>query len=138
MKIIYTAIFFDDNTKSHIKDLSNQVFNSLLEEEKIHHVTISFGSKTHPMIGKEVSFNISGYAKDTNCQAFVVSCSDVTFDNKIPHITVAHSSKVKPVYSNTLLQEQPIYNLDRKYPFTGRIGYFVKDKYSEGIVYENL
>lgn len=83
---------------------------------RAHHMTVMFrqgGLTTQDLetyrafFGQDVKLHVNGLAADDNCIAVVVK-PDPSFpmQNKIPHITVAHSKSVSPVYSNTLLMDR--------------------------------
>lgn len=83
---------------------------------KAHHMTVMFRQggllaqdlETYKhFFGQNVKLNVTGIAADDNCIAVTVK-PDATFplQNARPHITVAHSRSVSPVYSNTLLMDK--------------------------------
>lgn len=124
MKIIYTGIFFDENTRHLLKDLAINTFVNLMENIKLHHITLNFGKEESYLLGKEVEFEIVGYVKDDLCQAFIVNLPDDITTNNVPHITVAHSNKVAPKYSNELIANSKSFNFDNSIKFSGKVGYF--------------
>lgn len=78
---------------------------------RAHHMTVKFGVTTQDMeiykqyFGEDVHLIVAGIAYDKNCVAVKVKPS-VNFPMQPnPHITVAHSRAVSPVYSNTLLAD---------------------------------
>ncbi len=56
--------------------------------------------------GEDVHLTITGIASDDNCVAVTVKPSVAFPMTGIPHITVAHSRSVSPVYSNNLLSDR--------------------------------
>lgn len=138
MKVIYSAIFLDETTKNDLKNLAQDVFGSLYENEKTHHITLSFGSQRTKRVGDYLDFEVIGYCKDENAQAFAVFIKDADVENKVPHITVSHTDKVTAKYSNELFEKSKTYALDKQIKFRGRVGYFVRDKSEEKIVYEQV
>lgn len=134
IKTIYSAIFFDDNTKNNIKSLAEQIFKSFYENVKIHHITLFFGEREFEY-NKQVNFNIVGYSKDEFCQTFVVDLIDNISgieENKKLHITVSHTSNVTPSYSNELLEKSKIFMFDKPIKFSGKVGKYTR----QGIFYE--
>lgn len=138
MRIIYSAIFLDETTINDIKSLAHDVFGSLYENVKLHHITLNFGSKKTNRVGEYLDFEIIGYCKDENAQAFAAFIKDADVENKVPHITVSHTDKVTAKYSNELFEKSKTYTLDKQIKFRGRVGYFVRDKSEEKIVYEQV
>jgi hypothetical protein len=65
--------------------------------------------------GEEVNLEVVNWAKDQFGVAVVVKPSKAVpfVEIKIPHITVAHSNMVGPVYSNTLLAEDDKWDVVR-------------------------
>lgn len=82
---------------------------------RAHHMTVKFrngGLLNEDMeayrqyFGEDVKLMVTGVAADENCVAVTVKPS-VGFPMQAnPHITVAHSRSVSPVYSNTLLADR--------------------------------
>ncbi len=83
---------------------------------RAHHMTVLFrqgGLMAQDMetyrnfFGQDVHLNITGIASDDNCVAVTVKPNaNFPLQNAIPHITVAHSKQVSPVYSNNLLMDR--------------------------------
>jgi hypothetical protein len=82
-----------------------------------HHMTVKFNLNIHDfekyavLFGKPVNLQVIGIAIDNNAVAVKVSPSpSIEMESsQIPHITVAYSSNVSPVYSNTLLRESEVH-----------------------------
>lgn len=79
---------------------------------RAHHMTVKFKPQVsdlqalHQFFGKKVELHVISFASDENCAAITVSPTPVLPVTNIPHITIAHSKSVGPVYSNTLLQNK--------------------------------
>lgn len=80
--------------------------------KRAHHMTIKFKpnqsevNSLSSLIGQEVHLTANYCAMDNYCIAVVVENDKNLKINQIPHITIAHSKDVKPVYSNTLLADK--------------------------------
>jgi len=80
---------------------------------RAHHMTVKFKPQAADMqalqqfMGQKVELHVLNFASDDNCCAVTVSSNPkLPINNGIPHITIAHSKAVSPVYSNTLLQNR--------------------------------
>lgn len=83
---------------------------------RAHHMTVLFrqGGLTmqdmetyRALFGQDVKLHVNAIAADDNCIAVTVRPEpSFPLQNSIPHITVAHSKAVSPVYSNTLLMDR--------------------------------
>ncbi len=79
---------------------------------RAHHMTVKFNPLTQDMetykqyFGEDVHLTVTGIASDDNCVAVTVKPSASFPMNGLPHITVAHSRSVSPVYSNNLLSDR--------------------------------
>lgn len=76
-----------------------------------HHMTVKFNPtisdfrKYEKFFGQEISLNVVGIAVDQYAVAVKVMPSPhVDSANVVPHITIAHSDQVRPVYSNELFE----------------------------------
>lgn len=124
MKIIYTGIFFDEETKNKLKELALNSFMNLMENVKLDHITLNFGREESYLINNEVKFQVIGYVKDDLCQTFVVELPENILVNQTPHITVAHSNKVGAKYSNELIKSSTFYAFDKPIELSGKVGYY--------------
>ena len=84
MKIIYTGIFFNEETKHKLKDLAINTFINLMENVKLDHITLNFGREESYLLGKDIEFEVTGYVKDDLCQAFIVNLPDNIITNNVP------------------------------------------------------
>jgi len=103
-KPIYSAVFLTE--ESH-NELLQHFESSLLPNIQAHHVTLEFKPSdiSDLPIGQEVMLNVIGMAMDEDCRVLVVELPEgLVCSNKHPHITVCHSDKVTPKYSNELLE----------------------------------
>ncbi len=80
---------------------------------KAHHMTCKFKPMQADIetcantFGKQIELTVVGWAMDDHCIAVVVDGTPVPpLMQGLPHITVAHSHEVSPVYSNTLLADK--------------------------------
>lgn len=82
---------------------------------RAHHMTVKFrngGLLNEDMeayrqyFGEDVKLTVTGVAADDNCVAVTVKPSVGFPMQGNPHITVAHSRSVSPVYSNALLADR--------------------------------
>ncbi len=80
---------------------------------RAHHMTVKFQPRQSDieaiasLLGKEVELQVTDFAKDDHGIAVVVKPkTNFPLGNAIPHVTVAHSRDVGPVYSNTLLADR--------------------------------
>ncbi len=79
---------------------------------RAHHMTIKFRPRqidleaVASLFGEEVSLTVTALAWDEYCIAVSVHPGKVLPLGQVPHITIAHSRDVGPVYSNTLLADK--------------------------------
>jgi len=79
---------------------------------RAHHMTVKFNPLTQDMeaykqfFGEDVHLAVTGIASDDNCVAVTVKPLASFPMTGTPHITVAHSRSVSPVYSNNLLSDR--------------------------------
>lgn len=80
---------------------------------RAHHMTVKFKPQAtdfqalQQFFGQKIELAIGSFASDENCATILVSPSPrLPITNGTPHITIAHSKAVGPVYSNTLLQNK--------------------------------
>lgn len=61
-----------------------------------------------PFFGQMVKLHVTAIAADDKCMAVTVRADPANFKivAPVPHITVAHSNDVSPVYSNNLLMDR--------------------------------
>jgi hypothetical protein len=78
---------------------------------RAHHMTVKFNPLIQDMetykqyFGEDVHLVVTGIASDDKCIAVTVKPSIAFPMTGKPHITIAHSSSVSPVYSNNLLSD---------------------------------
>jgi len=83
---------------------------------RAHHMTVLFRQgglvmqdlETYrDLFGQDIQLAVTAIAADDNCLAVVVKPNkSFPMQNSQPHITVAHSKSVSPVYSNNLLMDR--------------------------------
>lgn len=80
---------------------------------RAHHMTVKFKPQApdiqtlHQFFGQKVELHTVSFFSDDNCAAVTVSSTPaLPITNGTPHITIAHSKAVGPVYSNTLIQNK--------------------------------
>lgn len=132
-KIIYTAVVLDHTKvilfpreKRMAKEYANFFF---------HHVTVQFGvegTELPDYIGERVEFSVDDTRKDESAMSFhghFSNCSNGKVLQEIkqlvahPHITIATSEGVKPVYAGTMSDDKIIATFPNR-QFYGRIGAF--------------
>ena len=101
----YVGIFLTGASKSA---LINAVGGYLHDVPKAEHITLGFKltPELEGMLGQKVRFQVEGIAEDADGQAVVVNLghnSDLFKKKGVPHITISHSDRVAPKYSNDLL-----------------------------------
>lgn len=108
-KVSYSAVVLDQNSAT---SLIQKMKPFIPEDWKViaHHMTIGMGElKNKEEIDKEVELQVTGWAKDQNVLAVLVSGYDRQ-DGLVPHITVAvnEAGGAKPKDSNKLSGWQPL------------------------------
>lgn len=108
-KVSYSAVVLDQNSAI---SLIQKMKPFIPEDWKViaHHMTIGMGElKNKEEIDKEVELKVTGWAKDQNVLAVLVSGYDRQ-DGLVPHITVAvnEAGGAKPKDSNKLSGWQPL------------------------------
>lgn len=80
---------------------------------RAHHMTVKFKPQAtdmqvlHPFMGQKIELHVIRFASDKDCCAVTVSSNPkLPIINGTPHITIAHSKAVDPVYSNALIQDK--------------------------------
>lgn len=114
--IIYTACVLHKNSQIQLLSLAEKwLFDRSGAGfqpgwvKRAHHMTIKFRPSNadvaaiYPMLGKEVKLHVTDFAADKFGIAVVVKPEIDLPIGQVPHITVAHSKEVSPVYSNSLL-----------------------------------
>jgi len=107
-KTIYWAVLLNDISKSKLIEKAKEY--NILNHPNIYceHITLAFNppklvdDTLMDLLGVKKSAVIVGYKSDIKCSAVVVS--DVQrIGGGVPHITVCCADKIKPAYSNELL-----------------------------------
>lgn len=104
--ILYSSVNLDTNSVNILKD----VFEGIIPKGYdiyMHHMTIMFGGippNMENMVGKEVELVINGVGIGNNKDIIALRVNDVKkySVNKIPHITIAAKTGVKPFESNNI------------------------------------
>lgn len=109
--IIYICLKLDEESKTKLKILANEIFNDEYSRMFCDHLTLAYGRECESydmgLIGSEAKIVADTVAYDDRIAALVVDRSQVEklgVNNEHPHITLAifdHSTK--PSYSNQML-----------------------------------
>lgn len=125
---VYTGVFLTEGGKAEL------LHHVPLRFEHVnvfaHHMTIWFKKGVVPFedlpIGEIMHLRVLGYTSDASVVAAVVAPPhELRVSNKVPHITVATASGVKPFHSNSLLEAKGL-ETRFKEPVTveGKVGWF--------------
>lgn len=111
-KVMYTAVVLTPHSHDQLLLWWKETVGVPLHDKVLaHHMTIKFKPSEAEVsalpLGTEVRLQVLGYGADAKGQAIVVESLDVKSTNPHPHITVAVSAGVSPVYSNELLGRGP-------------------------------
>lgn len=129
MQFSYIACVLDlmsqDNLEAFAKKWSFEKLGHGIASDwtyRAHHMTVLFRQggiliedleSYKQFFGEDVKLAVTGIAADDNCIAVTVKPKSSFPMKSTPHITVAHSRAVSPVYSNTLLMDcNKIYAVD--------------------------
>jgi hypothetical protein len=126
----YIAFELDEQSRTKILDYFAPAHPDVIG----HHITLEFGvpeptkEKWKELHKKYATAKITGVAQNEKAKALTVSFdgNERRDDGKYFHITLSidRSSGVKPVYSNQLLVDEPIWNVGLIVFVTGTVKFF--------------
>ncbi len=116
----YIACVLDEMSQTHLESATKKWFFEFFGHDvppswswRCHHMTVLFRQggiltedleKYRQYFGDNVVLHIKAIVADDNAVAALVRPNiNFPIQNPIPHITIAHSKSVSPVYSNSLL-----------------------------------
>jgi tRNA nucleotidyltransferase/poly(A) polymerase len=105
-KIVYAAVFLDDESREALLAWWQEHMPPLLPKLYAHHMTIAFKPSPEVLvllpIGAPTALHVVGWGYDGQAQAVVVQ-ADIPSANPVPHVTVATADGVSPSHSNEML-----------------------------------
>jgi len=127
-KALYTGLFLDDKSQMRVICIIKRHIGQTLSVHKANHLTLKFKPDPDEVkalpIGTEITFEAIGYGADQKAQAVLCAVPhNLHCDNKHPHVTIALSPNIPPVYSNDLLARETFF-LPRIIKLTARVGFF--------------
>lgn len=116
----YIGCVLEKISQTHLIGLARRLFMEQNGREiplgwtiRAHHMTVKFKPQPpdmealHAFFGQKIELHAVGFFSDENGAAMTVSSTPaLPISNGVPHITIAHSKSVGPVYSNNLIQNK--------------------------------
>ena len=111
--ILYICLKLDEESKTKLKILTNEIFNDEYSRMFCDHLTLAYGRECESydmeLLGIKATIVADTVAYDDRIAALVVDRSQVEklgVNNEHPHVTLAiFDHETKPVYSNQLLAQ---------------------------------
>ena len=110
--INYIMLRLNGKCKSKLIQITEKLFGDKYQNIYCDHITLAYGPQEVSkfdlrLLDKKVEIDANTIRYDNNAAAIAIDRNDVLpygINNKYPHITLATSTNVRPVYSNTLMK----------------------------------